>query len=111
MLLKKYNKDLQVVNISNRHKKENEQYVNSLDGKLNKLKETWVDTFSTIVNSDFAYGALDGLIAISETINKIVNALSKIKGGLTGGLFATISMLKKYTKSIWSRRKKSYKSN
>lgn len=80
--------------------KENEQYVNSLDGKLNKLKETWVDTFSTIVNSDFAYGALDGLIAISEAINKIVNALSKIKGGLTGGLFATISMLKNIPKAF-----------
>ena len=80
--------------------KENEQYVNSLDGKLNKLKETWVDTFSTIVNSDFAYGALDSLIAISEAINKIVNALSKIKGGLTGGLFATISMLKNIPKAF-----------
>ena len=86
--------------------KENEQYVNSLDGKLNKLKETWVDTFSTIVNSDFAYGALDGLIAISEAINKIVNALSKIKGGLTGGLFATISMLKNIPKAFGLEEKK-----
>lgn len=80
--------------------KENEQYVNSLDGKLNKLKETWVDTFSTLVNSDLAYGVLDGLIAISEAINKIANALSKMKGGLTGGLFAGLSVFKNLKNSF-----------
>ena len=80
--------------------KENAQYVNSLDGKLNKLKETWTDTFTTLVNSNLAYGALDGLISISEAINKIVNALTKMNGGLTGGLFATISMLKNIPKAF-----------
>ena len=80
--------------------KENAQYVNSLDGKLNKLKETWTDTFTTLVNSNLAYGALDGLIGISEAINKIVNALTKMNGGLTGGLFATISMLKNIPKAF-----------
>lgn len=74
--------------------KENAQYVDSLDGKLNKLKETWTDTFTTIVNSNLAYGVLDSLIKVSEAINKIVTALSKMNGGLTGGLFATISMFK-----------------
>ena len=58
--------------------KENEKYVNSLDGKLNKLKEVWTSTFTTLVNSDFVYGALDGLISISEAINKIVVSLTEM---------------------------------
>lgn len=81
--------------------KENEQYVNSLDGKLNKLKEIWIDTFTTIVDSDFTYGLLDGLIAVSEGVNKVVSSLMKllnmvtsIKGGLGGSLFAGMSMFK-----------------
>lgn len=69
--------------------RENEQYVNSLDGKLNRLKETWLDTFSTIVSSDFSYGLLDTLNAISEAINGIVKSASQIKGGL-GSLFGGI---------------------
>ena len=53
-----------------------------------------------MVNSNLTYGALDGLIGISEAINKIVNALTKMNGGLTGGLFATISMLKNIPKAF-----------
>ena len=74
--------------------KENEQYVNSLDGKLNRLKETWLDTFTTIVNSDLAYGLLDGLNAISDVINKIVNSASQMKGGLGGLLGGSIFGIK-----------------
>ncbi len=77
--------------------KENERYVNSLDGKLNKLKETWIDTFTTLVHSDLVYGALDGLIAVSEAINGIVKALSNMNGlmpvatMLFGGIKSSIS--------------------
>lgn len=86
--------------------KENEQYVNSLDGKLNKLKETWVDTFTTLVNSNLVYGALDGLIAISEAINKIVNALEKANfllpamTGLFGGISSVLSRKNPANQSI-----------
>ena len=80
--------------------KENEQYVNSLDGKLNKLKETWLDTFTTIVNSDLVYSLLDGLNSISEVINKLVNSASQMKGGLGGLLGGSIFGIKGIAKGF-----------
>ena len=77
--------------------KENEQYVNSLDGKLNKLKETWLDTFTTIANSDLIYSLLDGLNNISDVINKLVNGATQIKGGLGGLLGGSIFGVKGLT--------------
>lgn len=76
--------------------KENEKYVNSLDGKLNKLKETWTSTFTTLVNSDVAYGVLDGLIAISEAINKIVVSLSEMDA-LLPSIVMLFTSLKSFT--------------
>lgn len=57
--------------------KENAQYVDSIAGKLNKLKETWVSVFNTIFSSDATKGILDGLIAISEAIADVVSMLDK----------------------------------
>ena len=57
---------------------ENEQYVDSLSGKLNKLKETWVGVFNTLFNSEFAKGAIDGLIAISEAISTVITTLDDL---------------------------------
>lgn len=57
---------------------ENEQYVDSISGKLNKLKETWISIGTTIVSSDFTKGILDGVIAISEAIDNVIKAADKI---------------------------------
>ena len=54
--------------------KENEQYVDSIAGKLNQLKETWTSIVTTFAKSDFIKGALDGLISLSEVIEKIVSS-------------------------------------
>ena len=54
--------------------KENEQYVDSIAGKLNKLKEIWTSIITTFAKSDFIKGALDGLISLSEVIEKIVSS-------------------------------------
>lgn len=61
---------------------ENEQYVDSLAGKLNKLKETWVGIFQTIFDSNAAKGFVDVLITVSEAIASVVSALDKM--GLLG---------------------------
>ena len=61
---------------------ENTQYVDSLHGKLNKLKETWVGIFQTIFDSNAAKGFVDVLISISEAIASVVSALDKM--GLLG---------------------------
>ena len=61
---------------------ENAQYVDSLHGKLNKLKETWVGIFQTIFDSNAAKGFANVLISISEAIASVVSALDKM--GLLG---------------------------
>ena len=57
---------------------ENEQYVDSLSGKLNKLKETWVGIFNTLFDSNAAKGIIDVLIKISEAISKVVETLDDL---------------------------------
>lgn len=62
--------------------KENAQYIDSISGKLNHLKEVWVSIGTTMVSSDMTKGLLDGAIAISEAIDNIVQSLDKM-GALT----------------------------
>lgn len=71
---------------------ENAQYVDSISGKLNALKETWVGIFQTIFDDTSIKGLLDGLIAVSEVIANVVSALDKLHldgpaalAGLFGG--------------------------
>lgn len=62
--------------------RENAQYVDSISGKLNALKETWVSIGQTMVSSDFTKDLLDGAIRVSEAIDMIVKGLDKA-GALT----------------------------
>ena len=75
---------------------ENAQYIDSIAGKLNKLKETWTSIITAFAKSDLIKGALDILIKISEVIEKIAsnNGLSALVLGITG-LFTGISKLGK----------------
>ena len=76
---------------------ENSQYVDSLSGKLNKLKETWVGIFNTIFDSNSAKGLLDGLINISEAIANIVEDLDDmgiLVPTLVGGFSGIFSAFK-----------------
>lgn len=57
---------------------ENTQYVDSISGKLNALKETWVGIFQTIFDDTSIKGLLDGLIAVSEVIANVVSALDEL---------------------------------
>lgn len=61
---------------------ENSQYIDSISGKLNHLKEVWIGIGTTIVKSDFTKGLLDGAIKASEAIDKIIKSLDKM-GALT----------------------------
>ncbi|CEQ01738.1 TP901 family phage tail tape measure protein [[Clostridium] sordellii] len=58
--------------------KENEQYVDSIAGKLSELGTIWTDVFSDIFTQDFIKGGLDGLIAISEVIRDLVSVTSEL---------------------------------
>jgi TP901 family phage tail tape measure protein len=57
---------------------ENAQYVDSISGQLNKLKETWVGVFNTIFDSDAAKNIIKGLISISESIALVVEKLDEM---------------------------------
>ena len=73
---------------------ENEQYVDSLKGKLNKLKEVWVGIFNKVFDSNSAKGLLDVLISVSEAIDKVVGSLDEMGIllpsiiGMFGGVFS-----------------------
>ena len=83
---------------------ENERYINSLAGKLNHLKEVWVSIGTTIVNSDFTYSLLDGVIALSEGIEKVVKVIDEL--GITFPtvvtLFGALTSTLKKSNSITS---------
>lgn len=56
--------------------KENDQFVNSMAGQLNKLKETWLGIWNELGANQLFAGALKGLNTISDAIAKLVNHLS-----------------------------------
>ena len=58
--------------------KENTAYVDSLNGKLNQLKEVWIDTLMVLADSDSVKGLLDVFISISEGINTFIKSLDSI---------------------------------
>lgn len=72
--------------------RENSTYVESLSGKLNKLKETWTSIMTTVVTSDMTKGILDFAINVSEGIESVVKILDKFNISLpvTVGLVSTL---------------------
>ena len=74
--------------------KENAAYVDSIAGKLNKLKEVWVGIFNKVFDSNSAKGLLDVLISVSEAIDKVVGSLDEMGIllpsiiGMFGGVFS-----------------------
>lgn len=54
---------------------ENAQYLDSISGKLNALKQTWISILDTFANSESIKSALDVLISVSEAIDSVVKAL------------------------------------
>ena len=74
--------------------KENAAYVDSISGKLNKLKEVWVGIFTKVFDSNSAKGLLDVLISVSEAIDKVVGSLDEMGIllpsiiGMFGGVFS-----------------------
>ena len=57
---------------------ENDAYLDSITGKLNTLKQTWISILNTFANSESIKGALDVLISVSEAIDSVVKALDEM---------------------------------
>ena len=62
----------------------NEKYVNSLEGKLNKLQASFEGIFTNLFNTDDFYGFLDGLSSAVDLVNELIESLGGITPLLTG---------------------------
>ena len=58
--------------------KENARYIDSIEGKITKLKNNIANLATTIFNSDMFKGLLDGANAFIEGLTKIFSALDKV---------------------------------
>lgn len=56
---------------------ENAKYVDSIAGKINKLKETMTSIGTTLVSTDMTKGFLSGLIGLGEGIEKVIKWADK----------------------------------
>ena len=56
---------------------ENAKYVDSVAGKINKLKETMTSVGTTLINTDMVKGFLNGLIGLGEGIEKVITWADK----------------------------------
>lgn len=99
---------------------ENAKYVNSIAGKLNKLKETMTSVSTTLVGTDMVKGGLDGLIGFGEGLEKVIKWADKanvsiplLMTGLAGirGLFKGLKTpIKEYEELLYGSGKAGSKS-
>lgn len=99
---------------------ENAKYVNSIAGKLNRLKETMTSVSTTLVGTDMVKGGLDGLIGFGEGLEKVIKWADKanvsiplLMTGLAGirGLFKGLKTpIKEYEELLYGSGKAGSKS-
>lgn len=68
-----------------------EKTLDSLQAKLNQLKDAWDNFTMGIANSSFVKGAVDGLTALLKTIDKILSGANKIGTAIGGKGFGGIT--------------------
>lgn len=73
--------------------KENEKYINSIQGKMASLKATWVGISSTIFNSNMIKGGVSALDGFSQGIGTVISAIDKLNLGIPATI-AGIALLK-----------------
>jgi hypothetical protein len=60
--------------------KENERYIDSVEGKITVLKENITQLVTTVMSTDMFKNLLDGANSFLETVNGIVKSLNEIPG-------------------------------
>ena len=60
--------------------KENERYIDSVEGKMTLLKENITQLVTTVMSTDMFKNLLDGANSFLETVNGIVKSLNEIPG-------------------------------
>lgn len=79
--------------------KENQRYIDSIQGRVVKLKEEFKELITTTISTDMAKGFVSGLTGVVSGINNVIGAFNKlgvatpvVLSGLTG-MFMTIKSL------------------
>lgn len=92
---KQYNKGMMVGS----SEKENQRYIDSIEGRVVKLKEELKKLVTTTISTDMFKGMVSGLTGVFSTINNVISAFDKlgvstpvVLSGLTG-MFMTIKSL------------------
>lgn len=77
--------------------KENERYLDSIEGKWNKLRENLKSLTTTVLSSNMFKGLLDGAISFTDGLNKVFQTLDKFKLALptTIGLVTSFGQILK----------------
>lgn len=77
--------------------KENERYLDSINGKLNILQSSFQSLSTTAINSDFVKGSIDGLTALVDILDFLIDKLG-ILGTLTigGGVVGLVKNLESF---------------
>lgn len=80
--------------------RENAKYVDSLQGRLDKLTTAWQSFANSFMESDFLKGAVSGLTGLVEIIEKLTDSLGTLGtiglGAGIFGLFRNFKSLKSY---------------
>lgn len=85
--------------------KENARYIDSISGRLAKLKATWAGIATTVFNSSTIKSGVSGFNSFSEGIAKVISTIDKLKLGAISAV-AGVYLLKtafssfKYAKSL-----------
>lgn len=62
----------------------NEKYVDSLEGRMNKLQATFEETIGKFAETDDFYGFIDGLTTAVDLMNQLIDAIGGGKSALLG---------------------------
>lgn len=73
--------------------KENEKYIDSIQGKIASLKATWTGIGSSIFNSNMIKGGVSALDGFSQGIDVVIRAIDKLNLGIPTTI-AGIALLK-----------------
>lgn len=62
----------------------NEKYVDSIEGRMNKLQATFEETIGKFAETDDFYGLIDGLTTAVDLMNQLIDAIGGGKSALLG---------------------------
>lgn len=79
--------------------RENERYINSIEGKITKLVDRLKNIVTTIISTETFKGLVDGAIQVVESVNNIVESLERM-GMTNGAIIGLVSTFKSMSSAL-----------